>query len=92
MRGASSAVRSRGSPGGSRRGRYGVRRRCGDEAAVAVARNPAALIRALEHLAEDPQVPGRVTAGTAPLWVAAPGTDFTDRIAKLRRAAGLPVE
>ena len=63
-----------------------------DVIAHAVARNPASLLRALEHLAADPQVPARVTAATAPLWVEAPGTEFTDRIARLRRAAGLPVE
>lgn len=63
-----------------------------DAAAIAVSRNPASLVRALEHLAADPRAVTCASPATAPLWVEASGTDFTARIADLRRAAGLPVD
>jgi heat shock protein HtpX len=62
-----------------------------DRAAIDVSRNPASLVRALEALAADPRALERVSTATAPLWVEAPDADFSERIAALRRRAGLPV-
>ena len=43
-----------------------------DTAAMAVSRNPASLVRALEHLAADPAVVASITTATAPLWIEVP--------------------
>lgn len=43
-----------------------------DAAAMAVSRNPASLVRALEHLAADPAIVASITTATAPLWIEVP--------------------
>lgn len=43
-----------------------------DRAAVALSRNPAALVAALEKLAADPRTVAIVTPATAPLWIEVP--------------------
>jgi Zn-dependent protease with chaperone function len=43
-----------------------------DAAAMAVCRNPASLVRALEKLAADPATVGSITTATAPLWIEVP--------------------
>jgi heat shock protein HtpX len=77
-----------------------------DRAAIAMSKNPAALVAALERLAADPTVVASMTSDTAALWievpesVADPGRDDADdvlesyllrtRIAALRRLASMP--
>ncbi len=74
-----------------------------DKDAVAMARNPASLIRALEALAADPASVRRISVATAPLWIEVPETLagrpggaalgpllLTERIAHLRELAHLP--
>ena len=43
-----------------------------DAAAMAVSRNPASLVHALERLAADPAVVASMTTATAPLWIEVP--------------------
>jgi heat shock protein HtpX len=77
-----------------------------DRAAIAMSKNPAALVAALERLAEDPRVVAGMRPETAALWIevpesiarAAPGGDDRDlaplllreRIGALRTLASLP--
>lgn len=74
-----------------------------DEQAVRTARNPAALIRALEALSANPATVCRISVATAPLWIEVPEALagrpggaalgpllLTERIAHLRELAHLP--
>jgi heat shock protein HtpX len=58
-----------------------------DLLAVRFTRNPRALLDALVKLQQDPQVIGRVSSGTAPLWIETPvvrGSRLDERVAAIR--------